>query len=617
MAGVGLGLTALVVALVLVVLEQRQTVRERDRARAVADLLVDIFETSDPGRSRGRTVTARELLDNGAASSEQSLVDQPELLAFFRGTIGRTYAGLGLHTEAIDKLRASIGLYETMGLSDSTEAARRRMELGELLAHAGEPDEGERLARQALRQHRRLLGPKSRETVENLLVLGVIQRRKSLFKEADATFRSALQLARELEEPTLVAKALSRYASLKNLTGHSDQAEGMLREAVELTEAAYGPIHPEVGKVHNSLAHSQRHHSLEATEASYRKALEIHRALHKDGHPNTVETLHNLGYVLFRRGKIAEAEQVMSEALDMASEVLDDQHSLYGVGLKNLALLREKQKRPQEAEALLRRALDILRRELGADHTETCTSLNNLARLLARQGRLHEARPLYEEALAGLRSKLGSDHFLVSRVLANAGTLAHRTGRYAEARDLASEAVDVAERALGPNHVELCIPLTNLAQYEARVENLEGAVDYGSRAVQVCGDGLGREHAITFKNLVRVAGWQLEQEDYASCERSAREAMGRWSKRDAWWSKANRDRGTCLLELGRNEEAEAFLLEELRRVDEKYSADDPRIHKALARLLELNESLGRTDRIGHYRERIDAWDRLQVADQGK
>ena len=61
---------------------------ERTRAEQVSSFLVELFELSDPSRSRGNQVTARELLDIGARRVSLGLADQPETRATLLGTIG-------------------------------------------------------------------------------------------------------------------------------------------------------------------------------------------------------------------------------------------------------------------------------------------------------------------------------------------------------------------------------------------------------------------------------------------------------------------------------------------------------------------------------------------------
>ena len=61
---------------------QRQTViakREAETARQTTAFLVDLFRISDPSEARGNSLTAREVLDKGAARVEGQLAKQPEI----------------------------------------------------------------------------------------------------------------------------------------------------------------------------------------------------------------------------------------------------------------------------------------------------------------------------------------------------------------------------------------------------------------------------------------------------------------------------------------------------------------------------------------------------------
>ena len=58
--------------------------------------LVDLFKVSDPSEARGNTITAREVLDKGAAKITTELKDQPEVRATLMDTMGNVYRNLGL-----------------------------------------------------------------------------------------------------------------------------------------------------------------------------------------------------------------------------------------------------------------------------------------------------------------------------------------------------------------------------------------------------------------------------------------------------------------------------------------------------------------------------------------
>jgi serine/threonine protein kinase len=77
--------------------------RQQNIARQESDFLVGMFKAATPEASRGRTVTARELLDQGAkqiAAQEKTAVD-PEVRAALLQNIAAAYRSLGLYDEAI------------------------------------------------------------------------------------------------------------------------------------------------------------------------------------------------------------------------------------------------------------------------------------------------------------------------------------------------------------------------------------------------------------------------------------------------------------------------------------------------------------------------------------
>jgi hypothetical protein len=89
--GVGIASAAtlvLVAFAVTMTMQANRIARERDRADheattsdRVSEFLVSVFNVSDPGEARGNTITAREVLDNGALRVQRELKDQPLLRA--------------------------------------------------------------------------------------------------------------------------------------------------------------------------------------------------------------------------------------------------------------------------------------------------------------------------------------------------------------------------------------------------------------------------------------------------------------------------------------------------------------------------------------------------------
>ncbi len=84
-------------------------------------------------------------------------------------------------------------------------------------------------------------------------------------------------------------------------------------------------------------------------------------------------------------GEYKEAEPLHLEALDLHKRLLGENHPNVATSLNNLAGLYESQGRYTEAEPLYLEALDLLKRLLGDNHPNTKTCRNNLQRLRQQQ----------------------------------------------------------------------------------------------------------------------------------------------------------------------------------------------------------------------------------------
>ena len=97
-AAAGMVLTSGLAAYALVqrAAAQRQTLRAEAEARTSKEatrFLVDLFKIFDPSEARGNTVTAREMLDKGAARIESELAQEPAIQATLMDTVGTVYMG--------------------------------------------------------------------------------------------------------------------------------------------------------------------------------------------------------------------------------------------------------------------------------------------------------------------------------------------------------------------------------------------------------------------------------------------------------------------------------------------------------------------------------------------
>ena len=112
---VGVGAAAVIVVLlaastVTTWLQSARIARERDKAEQVSGFLVDLFSAPNPYAGVGREVTARVLLDSGAARVARDLATHPEVRAQLMATMGQAYYGLGLYENALRQLEPALAI---------------------------------------------------------------------------------------------------------------------------------------------------------------------------------------------------------------------------------------------------------------------------------------------------------------------------------------------------------------------------------------------------------------------------------------------------------------------------------------------------------------------------
>ena len=222
-----LGLAATMTAQAIRLARQRDEIRaERDKAVEVAALLEDIFAGSDPGQTRGETVTAREILDKGAARVMGTLQEDPETQAALALTIGKVYLGLGLPDRAGPLLQQSLAQRERLHGSDNVDVADSLLALGVLDQNRGELAAAESRQRRALDIQKRLLGDRDRKVGDTLTDLGVTLLSLARYAEAETIIREALSIHRSTAgDSEAVAYDLNNLGSVLRRTGRLAEAE--------------------------------------------------------------------------------------------------------------------------------------------------------------------------------------------------------------------------------------------------------------------------------------------------------------------------------------------------------------------------------------------------------
>jgi tetratricopeptide (TPR) repeat protein len=190
--------------------------------------------------------------------------------------------------------------------------------------------------------------------------------------------------------------------SLKRLT----EARAELERGVAQARRLYRGPHPALATIINNLALvAQDQNDYDAAESLFREVLSIDRAMSTDNRGDIAYDLNNLGWFLFsRRGRHAEGEQMIREALAIRRQLLGPSHPLTAQAMRVLADARQDLGHPADAVPLYRDAAKAQRAALPRGHRQTIQSLEGLARALLALKRPAEAETVLREALADLEA---------------------------------------------------------------------------------------------------------------------------------------------------------------------------------------------------------------------
>lgn len=301
---------------------------------------------------------------------------------------------------------------------------------------------------------------------------GLILFKLAQFEEAESLLRKAL----DLDESSFgsghpnVAADLNNLAQLLTATNRFHEAEPLSRRALAILVDALDEDNRDVATVLDNLALLlAKINQLDEAECLFRRALAIVDRLPAIEQRTHFEILNNLSHLLKKTGRLHEAESLQRRALELAEESFGVNHPTVAVNLDNLAQILLATQRVEEAEPLIRRALAILEQSFGPDHPEVAVCLMNLSHMLSETNRLTEAEGLLRRGLAITEKAYGPWHREVAVALDNLGGILMASDHYDEAEPLKRRALAVAERALGPFHPTVAVCLRNLATLLARM----------------------------------------------------------------------------------------------------------------------------------------------------
>lgn len=425
---------------------------ERTRAEQISTFLIDLFELSDPSKSRGDQITARELLDVGARRVNIGLADQPETRATLLQTIGQVYKSLGLYTESTalleNALQSKIAVHGPVHM----EVASAMVALGDALLEHGTFERAQTLLDEALAMQRELAGDRAIEIAATLLSRARLAQGRGELSQAEALFGQSLELYRlhGLEHSTQAAIVVSELANLHSYRGNYTEAGRLYRTSLDIARRAHGRDHPQVATLlHNLAVMTHMQGELDQAATLYAESSDLLRRILGEAHPDTLDALSNYGRFLHRKGDLARAEATLIETVRANRAARGETHPFVGHDLVTLAIVQIDQGNYPDAEQNLQAALEIYRQSLPDEHPYIASALANIGRAQLERGDFMAAERTLRHAIKMAAKFLPADGPQIAQANSSLGRTLLATGRVQEAAQLLRHSLPILERSQG------------------------------------------------------------------------------------------------------------------------------------------------------------------------
>ncbi len=308
---------------------QAEAEREAETANQVSDFLGSLFQASDPSRGRERELTARELLDQGAARIGTELADRPLVQNRLMSVIARSYIYLGRVAEARALNEQRLATLEAALGPNHPEVARALISLA--FTSPGYEASGQLYAR-ALAVWESYPGPERDGgiAIASALLAGAYMGQGRLV-EGEQAARRAIAILERYPEPQRerweindrtpdelhIAALLNLGASLGE-EGRYGEALSIQERSLEVGERSLGPDHPDVARHLANLGENYHLHGRYAeAEPLLRRGLDIReRAVERRGGIWASLAI-DLGAVMWRTGRHAEGDSLLGEAFEL------------------------------------------------------------------------------------------------------------------------------------------------------------------------------------------------------------------------------------------------------------------------------------------------------------
>jgi tetratricopeptide (TPR) repeat protein len=329
-----------------------------------------------------------------------------------RRTLAIALTESGKPAEAEAMAREVIQIYQKEPSKFALEYAEARAELARYTMELGKTDEAIELLAAALPELRRTRGESHRNLQTAAHNYAVALQMGGKWAEAERAIRDSLVLCEKQFGPEHLATAyeLNTLGNILQRLGRNEEALDVHTRTLAVRRKRLEPDHPSVlTSMANRAACLVALQRYDEAISSLRETLEIQRTKLGPAHTKTLSGMNNLAFALEDTGQLEEAEKLMRDIVAIQREKGFSDPESWGQ-LNNLGALLVKRGKPAEAEGFYRDLFKAAEGKLPETHLVRAIYRNNFGECLLALAKLDQAAKELQESHAAILAAFKEVH---------------------------------------------------------------------------------------------------------------------------------------------------------------------------------------------------------------
>lgn len=328
--------------------------RARSEAQDVANFLKnDVLASVGPGKTRGRDLTFRYVLDAASENLVGKFKDQPLVEASLRDTLGWTYRMLSESKAAEPHLERALQIRQEHLGEENTDTLSSVGHLAWLRNDQGRNTEAAELIEKGLSISQHVLGDEHVMTLNFANMLGCVYSALGRYEDAEQLYLKGIPVAQRVlgDKYHLSLFMMGNLGQVYAAQGRYDEAECQYINTLRLREEVREDEHLYTLRYKSFLAgvYTKQKRFPEAKEL-YLEILPIQRRDLGDDHYMTLFSLNGLAQTYTHIGDYDKAEPLLLEAVEGRRLKLGDTHPGTLESWQNLIELYEAWNKSEKAE---------------------------------------------------------------------------------------------------------------------------------------------------------------------------------------------------------------------------------------------------------------------------